>query len=113
MAPYWLTETAEIFLILSGIFAVLIAVDILRGRRQKMMVMNFVWPITALWSGPVGLYVYWTIGRKPHGHEHGQHNKSGNKPFWQSVLAGTSHCGAGCTVGDLAGEWIVFLGGLT
>ena len=28
-------------------------------------------------------------------------------------LAGTSHCGAGCTVGDLAGEWVVFLGGFT
>jgi len=113
MAPHWLTETAEIFLILSGISAVLVALDILRGRRQKMMVMNFVWPITALWSGPVGFYVYWTIGRQPPGHQHGEHKHSGSKPFWQSVLTGTSHCGAGCTVGDLAGEWIVFLGGFT
>jgi len=113
MAPYWLNETAKIFLILSGVFAVLIVVDILRGRRQKMMVMNFVWPITAVWAGPVGFYVYWTIGRQPRSHQHGQHNGSGSKPFWHSVLTGTSHCGAGCTVGDLAGEWIVFLGSVT
>ena len=113
MAPFWLSEAAVIFLSLSGILALVIATDILFGRRQKMMVMNFVWPITALWSGPVGFYVYWTIGRQPHGHEHGENNGNGGKPFWHSVLTGTSHCGAGCTVGDLAGEWIVFLGGLT
>ncbi|HLG97887.1 MAG TPA: DUF4396 domain-containing protein [Bryobacteraceae bacterium] len=29
------------------------------------------------------------------------------------MFVGDSHCGAGCTLGDFAGEWIVFLTGLT
>ena len=29
------------------------------------------------------------------------------------MLVGDSHCGAGCTLGDFIGEWIVFLTGFT
>lgn len=29
------------------------------------------------------------------------------KPFWQSVAVGVTHCGAGCTLGDLIAEWLV------
>lgn len=73
-----------------------------------MAVMNFVWPITALWAGPLGLAMYWMIGRPgPH------HGEKKDKPFWQSVLIGDSHCGAGCTAGDFVGEWLVYLTGLT
>jgi len=25
------------------------------------------------------------------------------RPFWQSVVAGTLHCGAGCSLADLVG----------
>jgi Domain of unknown function (DUF4396) len=92
------------WLIASGLSALIVADDICFARRQKMMIMNFVWPITALWGGPVGLFVYWQIGRGP-----GQHGKS----FWQTVLVGDSHCAAGCTLGDFAGEWTVFLAGWT
>jgi Domain of unknown function (DUF4396) len=105
MAAEWVTEIAIAFLIPSALSAVIVARDILSGHRQKMMVMNFVWPITALWAGPLGLLVYWRIGRKP--------SHKGEQPFWQSVLVGDSHCGAGCTVGDFIGEWAVFLSGLT
>lgn len=34
------------------------------------------------------------------------------RSYWQSVLIGTSHCGAGCTLGGFVGEWVVFLTGL-
>ncbi len=74
-----------------------------------MMIMNLVWPITGLWAGPIGLLVYWRIGRQE---ESVHHSHQGQKPFWQSVLTGTSHCAAGCTLGDFIGEWIVFLTGL-
>jgi hypothetical protein len=73
-----------------------------------MAVMNVVWPITALWSGPLGLIVYWTIGRRPCGRD-----RKGGMPMWASVLIGDTHCGAGCTIGDFLGEWVVFLSGLT
>jgi len=28
-----------------------------------MWIMNVVWPITALWSGPLGFWFYWRAGR--------------------------------------------------
>jgi hypothetical protein len=101
-----LTEIAIAHLILSGISALIVIGDILAGHRQKMAVMNFVWPITALWAGPLGLIAYWMFGRLSSGGKR-------DKPFWQSVLIGDCHCGAGCTVGDFAGEWLVYLTGLT
>lgn len=30
---------------------------------------------------------------------------SHKKPFWLTVLVGTTHCGAGCVLGDIVGEW--------
>lgn len=108
MAPHWLNEVALFSLLVSVLCALVIATDITAGSKQKMGVMNVVWPITALWSGPLGLAVYWTIGRRPCGHD-----RKGGKPMWGSVLVGDTHCGAGCTIGDFIGEWIVFLSGLT
>jgi hypothetical protein len=66
-----------------------------RGNRSEMAVMNWVWPITALYWGPVALYFYATRER-----ERGE---------WFSVAKGVGHCGAGCTLGDIVGEWIVYL----
>lgn len=31
------------------------------------------------------------------------------RPKWQSVTLSTLHCGAGCTLADLIGEWFLFL----
>ena len=73
-----------------------ILIDILVGHGQQMMVMNFVYPITALYAGPLALAVYFTIGRN-----------SKQKPFWQSVTVGALHCGSGCTLGDILGEMIL------
>lgn len=30
------------------------------------------------------------------------------RPRWQSVVLSTLHCGAGCTLADLTGEWLLF-----
>lgn len=108
MAPQWLTDIAIAHLILSGISALIVIGDILAGHHQKMVVMSFVWPITALWAGPLGLIAYWMFGRQSPNHQ-----EKREKPFWQSVLIGDCHCGAGCTVGDFAGEWLVYLTGIT
>jgi hypothetical protein len=106
MVPSWLTLLAIAHLVLSCLSALIVGGDIAFGNRQKMAVMNFVWPITALWAGPLGLVAYWMIGRQ------GPQEKKA-QPFWQSVLVGDAHCGAGCTLGDFAGEWLVYLAGLT
>ncbi|HEY4085547.1 MAG TPA: DUF4396 domain-containing protein [Bryobacteraceae bacterium] len=72
--------------------------------------MNLVWPITGLYFGPIALWAYLTFGR---GASPGQEGRSKQGPFWQKVFVGSSHCGAGCTLGDFAGEWIIFFTGLT
>lgn len=33
--------------------------------------------------------------------------------MWATVLVGVSHCGAGCVLGDLVGEWLVYGTGAT
>ncbi len=35
------------------------------------------------------------------------------KPFWQMVGIGATHCGSGCTLADIVGEWTLFLFPLT
>ncbi|MEG0239952.1 DUF4396 domain-containing protein [Anaerorhabdus sp.] len=51
------------FFILLGIFcAIIITIDLLL-HPQEMMVMNFVWPINALWAGPLCVWAYFTIGK--------------------------------------------------
>jgi hypothetical protein len=112
MPPEWLQDFARAHLLLSLAAALFVGGDIAAGRRQKMGVMNFVWPLTALWSGPLGLILYFWVGR-PAPPEVRDREKQPAAPFPISVLKGTLHCGAGCVVGDFAGEWLVFLSGFT
>jgi hypothetical protein len=72
--------------------------------------MAVVWPITALFAGPLALWGYFRFGRGHGGHErqmshgHGAHEK----PFPASVGIADTHCGAGCTLGDILSEWLAF-----
>lgn len=57
-----------------------------------MWIMNLVWPITMLYSGPIGLWFYFHAGKKHRHHGAGKY------------LVATTHCGAGCTLGDIISE---------
>jgi hypothetical protein len=109
--------------------AIAIAWDIaVRGYRQHMAIMNWVYPITGLYWGPVAVYSYFRRGRqmshrwaRQHAIDMEQMMSSGGEdppgywPFarrnWWPISKGVSHCGAGCTLGDIVGEWIVYLTG--
>ncbi len=92
---------------------VVIIVDLLAGHRQHMMIMNFVYPVTALYAGPLALLVYYTIGRKSTADAVTEARKKHQpppfrqKPFWQSVVVGALHCGSGCTLGDILAETLL------
>ncbi|MGH2935175.1 MAG: DUF4396 domain-containing protein [Gaiellaceae bacterium] len=75
-------------------FACALAIVVDEARRREWSVMSLVHPITALYLGPAWLCAY-ARGKKWH------------------VAHAVSHCGAGCTLGDIGGEWILFALGVT
>ena len=127
MTPQWLQSLATAFLALALLCALIMAV-LLVMRPQKMWIMDIVWPVTALYWGPVGLWGLWDMGTPPVspakreqqrrlGEEREQEAAIAGrareepgpmKPLWQQVAVGVTHCGAGCTLGDIIGEWLVY-----
>ncbi len=58
-----LTILAWISICVGGLSSIIVYVDINMGRYQPMPIMNLVWPITALYMGPVGVLAYWRFAR--------------------------------------------------
>jgi hypothetical protein len=117
---------------IAAVCALAIVYDILaHGYHQPMAIMDAVWPITALYWGPVAAVAYFLRGRREspqymrrHGEEAGDcasdEGKGDSESLpryarraWWPISKGTSHCGAGCTLGDICGEWLVFVTGWT
>jgi hypothetical protein len=94
--------------------AVVILADIyLAGNRQRMPVMEAVWPVNALYLGPVAVWLYLRYGR-PQGRRWRQaHGEPPGKPDWAATTIGVLHCGAGCTLGDIVAETTIFLLAIT
>lgn len=115
MPPTWLTVVAWIALIAGFVCAAVILVDIyVRGHRQKMGVMEIVWPVTALYFGPLAVWMYARYGRQQSPQWlacHGLDQPPG-KPKWATTAVGVSHCGAGCTLGDILAATAIFLLGI-
>lgn len=112
--PQWLTIVAWISLAFAGICFLWILADIfLLGHRQHMAIMNVVWPVTALYAGPIALYAYYKIGRlgthkkAKEAQERDEEPPNRKKPFWQITGIGATHCGSGCTLGDICAEWLM------
>ncbi|HVU24628.1 MAG TPA: DUF4396 domain-containing protein [Opitutus sp.] len=112
--PEWLHTLAEWVLVLWAIGGGWIALDVLAGHRQHMWIMNVVWPVTALWAGPLALWAYYRYGRKTTHRAMMAAKAQGRPPparrrsFGMTAALGTTHCGAGCTLGDIVAEWFVF-----
>lgn len=108
MPPEWLILVAWVALTLGVVSALVVAADILGGgHRQPMPIMDVVWPLTALYFGPVGVWGYWRLGRvttQPH-------ERQKPVPAWRSGALSASHCGAGCVLGDIVGGATVFATG--
>jgi Domain of unknown function (DUF4396) len=157
VAPDWLTALAWCYLAICFGCAGLIAYDIVFNcRPQPMGVMNFVFPITALYFGPAALALYWHWARSPHGpgmseispgrlaqpregrrrafdpaampdqrgrllvsteapdgRDARRSPAEQHRPRWATMAIEVSHCGAGCTLGDVIAEFAVFLLAIT
>ncbi len=112
----WIEAIGWFSLSIAFASALLIAVDIFgRGYRQQMWIMDLVYPITALYFGPVAAWFYFKHGRrnaKPVIDREGMPDPE-KMPRWSVLGKAVSHCGAGCTLGDIGGEWLVAGLGLT
>ncbi|MGE5205235.1 MAG: DUF4396 domain-containing protein [Chlamydiota bacterium] len=128
--PGWLHVLAWLFLALSSASALAILLHQVR-QPQKMFIMNWVWPLTALYFGPLAVWRYWRSGLKgTKRHYQQMHREVAEEvnrlpgssllnlarspeppPSREQVAVATTHCGAGCALGDIVGEWWVFAAG--
>lgn len=119
-----LTIVAWVSIGLAVACAVVIAVDEVRDP-QTMGVMNVVWPVTALYFSVFALWAYVVIGRRSslaHLSRDETAAKMGHPdsgmdmdapPTLAQVAVGTSHCGAGCVIADVACEFWIAAAGIT
>ena len=103
--PEWLHVLAIVFLLLGFASAIVVAVDVMRNP-QHMGIMNIVWPVTALFGTVATLWFYFRHGRAA---RRPMRRAGDRPPFPISVATGTTHCGAGCALGDIVAEWLAFL----
>ena len=84
-----------------------------------MWIMNVVWPVTALYAGLLALWFYFRVGRLAtqrriqEAQQRDETPEARQKPFWQSITLAATHCGSGCTLGDILAEAILLYAPLT
>jgi branched-subunit amino acid transport protein len=105
MIPSWLHLLSIASLLLGAMCALVIAADESR-HPQRMWIMNAVWPLTALFGTVLWTWGYFRFGRL-NAKDAPRQTKT-EKPFAVMVAEGASHCGSGCTLGDICAEWLAF-----
>lgn len=114
MIPTWLYVLAWVSVLLGFACAAYIVVDVKR-HPQHMKIMNYVWPLCALFGHVIIVPFYRKYGRLA-AHEVAQPAMQNDEtpphmaktPFPLKVAKGTLHCGSGCTLGDICAEWLAF-----
>ena len=114
MIPVWLTVISWIFLGIVVLCAAAILYDILgRGYRQRTAVMEVVWPITALYLGPLGLWAYNRWGRPRSDRWQKEHGTPPEKSLAEAAATGGTPGGAASAIGHVVGVPLVVFSGLT
>jgi len=74
--------------------SLLVLVRDLRERNAHLMsLMKVVWVLTVVYSGPVGLAVYWFSGRR----------QIRTDSVWRRGFRSVAHCYSGCGLGEITG----------
>lgn len=82
---------------LTALSAAYVVYDLV-ARTPEMTVMKWGWALVTLYTGPVGLVVYWLSCREP---APGTHEKF-VAPLWKQSVGSTIHCLAGDATGIIA-----------
>jgi hypothetical protein len=100
MAPSWLALLAWIALAGCGVCAGWIIGDIyVTGHRQRMSIMEVVWPVNALYFGPLAVWAYRRWGRPQSPHWRREHGNPPDKPRWATTSVGVMHCALALALG--------------
>ena len=111
--PGWLTPVSWVFVALGVISAALVLYDIYgRGHRQPNAAMNVVWPISALYLGPFGVWAYNRWGRTSRHIQTGRFTQP-DEDLHEKSLTGSTPGGAAATVAHFIGVPLVVVSGLT
>ena len=97
MIPGWV-EAASVALLAVGVGCALYMAWEMVRHPPKLAVMRFVWPLCALFAGPLLLWFYHRYAGP----------EAGDVPFAAKVAKGTLHCGAGCSLADLICENLAY-----
>lgn len=116
-------SSISLFFICSGLVIALIIASDLAKNKQSMKIMNVVWVLTGLWASYLALWAYYKFGRETMKMDMDMKGMEGmnmkdmpmdmsmenmDRPHWQSVALSALHCGAGCTLADIIGEWFTY-----
>lgn len=92
--------TSHQFLWTWGILVLISFIYVLYDLREKnpqiMPLMKWVWGFTVLYSGPLGLAIYFYSGRKQIAHD----------SLWRRGFRSVAHCYSGCGAGEIVGVTI-------
>ena len=106
----WLTIVSRVVVILG----LLTALADVTAHPQHMKIMNVVWPITGLYLPIIGWLLDADMARqKPMSMSGDMRAAHGGRELWKSVFVSTTHCAAGCVIGDIISAQIVFWTGWT
>ena len=67
--------------------------DMQRNNDHLMSLMKWVWGLTVVYSGPLGLAIYWTTGRK----------EIATDSLYRRAFRSVAHCYSGCGMGEIVG----------
>ncbi len=112
--PAWLTVVSWVFVGLALLCAAALLYDVYgRGYRQRVRAMEAVWPLSALYFGPLALVIYARWGRPRSEKWQREHGEAPEKSGSAAAAAGSLPGGAASTVAHFIGVPLVVLSGLT
>lgn len=95
-----LDRLAMVFILLGICTSLMIIKDILR-RPHPVRIMNLVWPITGLYMPFIGWLAWWFFARKTRPASLLRIVGGKQQPGLKQIFSSTSHCAAGCVLGDI------------
>lgn len=84
------------WVLLALLCVAVVARDLYRHNQALPGLMKGVWLLTVLYSGPLGLWVYWHTGR----------TQIRRDSVWRRGFRSVAHCYSGCGAGEVVGVFI-------